>query len=93
LDLLFLPQATDPRQRQPDRGNRQRRPNAVEMGGIISGSEMLVNILLGSRATDPVEVVVVGDCQGRAECEIAIPSAFGDLKKPLSVEINLSKSP
>ena len=38
-----------------------------------------------------MEVVVVGDCQGRAECEIAIPSAFGDLKKPLSVEINLSK--
>lgn len=72
---------------------RKQAPNTVEKGGIISGSEMLVNILLGSRATDTVEVVVVGNCQGRAEREIAIPSAFGDPKKPLSVEINLSKSP
>ena len=82
-----------PTAKQPDRGNRQRCPNTVEMGGIINGAEMLVNILLGSRATDTVEVVGGGDCQGRAKREIAIPSAFGDPKKPLSVEINLSKSP
>ena len=93
MDLLFLPQATDPRQRQIDRGNRQRPPNTVEMGGIISSSETLVNILLGSRATDTVEVVVVGDCQGYAESETAVPSAFGDPKKLFSVGINLSKSP
>lgn len=26
-------------------------------------------------------------------CEIAVPSALGDEKKPVSVEINLSKNP
>lgn len=29
----------------------------------------------------------------RAVCEIAVPSAFGDEKKPSSVEINFSQNP
>lgn len=45
-------QATDPQPRQPDGGNRQRPPNTIEMGGIISSSATVVNILLGSSARE-----------------------------------------
>jgi hypothetical protein len=52
------------------------------MGGIISSSKKLVNILLGSSARDG------GAAECRAVCEVAAPSALGDEKKPFSVEIN-----
>lgn len=35
----------------------------------------------------------VGTTRSSAVCEIAVPSALGDEKKPFSVEINLSKNP
>lgn len=54
------------------------------MGGIVSSSEKLVNILLGSSARDGG----LGGAKCRAVCEIAVPSALGDEKELFSVEIN-----
>lgn len=35
----------------------------------------------------------VGAAKSRSVCEVAVPSALGDEKKPFSVEMNLSKNP
>lgn len=89
LGLLFSSQGADQLQRQFWGANRQRPLTTIEMSGRISSSEKLVNILLRNSA----RVGGGGAGKYRAVCEIAVPSAFGDEKKPSSVEINFSKNP